>query len=276
MGMDKTKEIILPEIINTGVFDAELVYTNQKFTPDRKVSVFEIEIPIEDGGFSYIDGKEYPIRKDCIICAKPGQIRHTVLPFKCYYVHMLLDKGTLLDYIVNTPDVFKVLQRSEYVKLFTSMIAAHCSPFDGSDILVQSRILELIYRIRSETIRYNRQNTLANNIDNNLISKALSYMNNNYCSKITLEDVAGSVNLSPIYFHKLFADATGQTPYQYLLEKRLRAAKNLLFFSGRSLTDIAFECGFTSQSYFNYVFKKEVGVTPLQYKKNVYGKYPGI
>ena len=175
--MSITKEMNLPGIINMGVFDAELIFNDMKVTPPRKVTAFEIEIPVQDGGLSYINHKTYPIRKDCIICTKPGQIRHTVLP-------------------------------------------------------------------------------------------------NNYCCKNTLEDVAKSVNLSPIYFHKLFSQTTGQTPYEYLLENHLHIAKDLLLCSNKSFTEIAFECGFTSQSYFNYVFKKQVGVTPKQYKKNVYDKYP--
>ena len=274
--MNDSKEMILPKIINAGVFDAELIYPDKKVTKKRKVSVFEIEIPIQNGGLSYIDNKAYPIREDCIICAKPGQIRYTVSPFKCYYVHILLNQGTLLDYLANTPDVFKILQLSDYINLFTSMIAAHCSPFDGSNILIQSKILELIYRIYSDTQRYSKQGTLASSIDTDVISKAVSFLDNNYHSKNTLEDVAKSINLSPNYFHKVFSAATGQTPYEYLLEKRLRTAKKLLLFSDSSLTEIAFECGFTSQSYFNYVFRKEVGITPKQYKMNAYDKYPEI
>lgn len=272
--MSEIKEMILPKIINAGVFDAERIYSDRKVTKKRKVSVFEIEIPIEDGGFSYIDDVAYPICNDCIICAKPGQIRYTVLPFKCYYVHMLLNEGPLFDYLANTPHIFRTIQKSKYIDLFTSMIAAYCSPFIGNDIFIQSKVLELIYRIHSETQRYNRQGTMAPNIGIEVISNALSFFDNNYHFKNTLDDVAKSVNLSPIYFHKVFSAAIGQTPYQYLLDKRLRVAKELLLFSDRSLTEIAFECGFTSQSYFNYVFKKEVGVTPRQYKKDAYDKYP--
>ncbi len=272
--MDEVKEMVLPKIVSTGIFDAELICTSNKSTKMRKVALFEIEIPILDGGISFIDDKSYPINKNYIICAKPGQIRYTVLPYKCYFIHITLNTGVLLDYIINTSDVFRISQKAEYIRLFSSIIDTHCSPQEGADIITQSRILELIYHIYTDSQRYRNQSTIINNIDNKLISKARSFIDDNYCSKITLDDIAKSVHLSPIYFHNLFSNATGQTPYQYILEKRLSLAKHLLLFSEKPLTEIAFESGFSSQSYFNFVFKKELGVTPKQYQKNAYRRYP--
>ena len=272
--MNEEDAQVFPSIINAGIFDAGIAFHGAEVTKKRKGSVFEIEIPIGQGGVSYINNRAYPIRSDCIICAKPGQTRYTALPFKCYYLHMLPGSSRFSDYIMNTPDVFHILQKAEYVRLFTAIIAAHCSPCDGGELLIQSRIFELFYRIHMDTKRFGIGSVAANTANSGLIIKALHYLDNHYGSKSTLKDVAKYVNLSPVYFHKVFTCATGQTPYRYLLEKRLEAAKNLLFFSDLSLSEIAFECGFSSQSYFNYVFKKQVGVSPNQYKKNVYDKYP--
>ena len=84
-------EIILPEIVATGIYNLKIPSKNKMITNNRKTTMFEIEIPIESGGFSYINSNEMPIEPNMIICAKPGQVRNTRFPFKCYYIHMILN-----------------------------------------------------------------------------------------------------------------------------------------------------------------------------------------
>ena len=47
--------------------------------------MYEIELVLENGGYSYIGSGKYQIKKGCVICAKPGQIRHTDLPLEKFY-----------------------------------------------------------------------------------------------------------------------------------------------------------------------------------------------
>ena len=82
--------MILPKIVAIGIYNSDLAVKNLKVTKKRTTTMFEIELPIDRGGVSYIDEEELPITPDMIICAKPGQTRHSKLPFKCYYIHMIL------------------------------------------------------------------------------------------------------------------------------------------------------------------------------------------
>ena len=75
----------MPQIVNTGVYYATLVHKNIPSTKPRRVSMYEIELVLENGGYSYIGNGKYQIKKGCVICVKPGQIRHTDLSHKCYY-----------------------------------------------------------------------------------------------------------------------------------------------------------------------------------------------
>ena len=272
--MSDTAEIVLPKMINLGVFDAKHIYNDKKDTIARKTSLFEIEIPIADGGFSYINDQSYPIRTDQVICAKPGQIRHTRLPYKCYYVQILLAKGLLFGYLIHTPDVLKVSRKSRYIKLFTDMISAYHAQSEGNPLFIQSRLLELIYLVHFDTYLDHRKSLMADNRQGEIVLKAMEYLDSHFYDKSTLEDVARRVNLSPIYFHQLFLHATGTTPHQYILNRRIKAAKDLLLFSDKPFAEIAFSCGFASQSYFNYVFKRETNTTPRQYQKEAYDRYP--
>ena len=76
-------DIILPEIVAAGIYNSQIAVKDRAITKNRKATMFEIEIPIEEGGISYIASEERHISPDIVICAKPGQIRHTKLPFKC-------------------------------------------------------------------------------------------------------------------------------------------------------------------------------------------------
>ena len=153
---------------------------------------------------------------------------------------------------------------------FKEITEAFANPFDGSEIYLQSRLLALIYSIRSDS----RRAAVNAAAESNSVTRALAYIDGKCFENITLGEIAQHVNLSRTYFHSLFTRAVGMTPQRYILQKRLGAAKTHLLMSQKSVSDIAYESGFSSQSYFNYVFKKETGVTPGNYKKMMYNKYP--
>ena len=69
--------------------------------------------------------------------------------------------------------------------------------------------------------------------------------------------------------HKLFTEYYGITPSDYILKIRISAAKQLLITKDDSIARIAADCGFSSQSYFNYSFKKQTGLSPLKYRKKM-------
>ena len=85
--------------------------------------------------------------------------------------------------------------------------------------------------------------------------------------------MAAAVNLSPTYFHTLFKTATGISPHDYLIRRRIEAAKELLRDSSVPLSRIAENCGFTNQQHFAKIFKKQTGLTPGRYRKNSGNNY---
>jgi hypothetical protein len=85
------KDIVLPKIVSTGIFNAQHLIKTSSLTKTRKTVMFEIELPISEGGISYIDGSSHPITENLVICAKPGQTRHSRLPFMCYFLHIIVN-----------------------------------------------------------------------------------------------------------------------------------------------------------------------------------------
>ena len=100
-----------------------------------------------------------------------------------------------------------------------------------------------------------------------LISKAVSYIKTNYMRKLTLNEVAEYVFLSPSYFSKIFKEEMNYYFNDYLNLVRVEKSKTLLLTERISLVDIAASIGFYDQSYFNKVFKKITGVTPKKFKE---------
>ena len=79
------------------------------------------------------------------------------------------------------------------------------------------------------------------------------------------EAVAAHVGLHPTYFGEVFKKETSVHYSEYLAELRIEKAKELLHTTQKNVAEIAYETGFSSQSYFCTVFKRKTGLTPKQY-----------
>ena len=263
----------LIDIVSAGIYNSDVVIRNKSVTETKKrpVSMFEIEIPVEDGGISYINSYITKIESDLIICAKPGQIRHTKLPFKCYYIHMIPKSNELYNILMNIPDYIKTDKKEEYVNLFKNICKYSDSKLEDSELMLGSLILRLTYMLLKESRKTRlKSNTKYNNYP--VIEKVIKYIKENLTEDLSLKTVSAYAGFSHIHFHNFFKKATGLTLREYVEEQRLKRAVNMLVSTSATLTEIAHECGFSSQSYFSYAFKKRMGCTPGEYvHKNIVG-----
>jgi AraC-like DNA-binding protein len=102
----------------------------------------------------------------------------------------------------------------------------------------------------------------------------MSYIRKNFTEKITLEEVAAEVSLSPTYFSRIFKEEAGQSFKSFLNNLRITEAKNMLRETDITLIEIASQVGFEDQSYFSRVFRNIVGVSPGRYRRTAYGRLP--
>lgn len=98
------------------------------------------------------------------------------------------------------------------------------------------------------------------------IDQALSFIHLHLTEKITVQDIAENVGYSESYFSQIFAEATGTTPYKFVMHCRLEHAQQLLQTTSMSIQEIAARTGFNSIANFCYAFKKDVGCTPKQFR----------
>ena len=262
----------LPEILSIGIYDSNIALRSGTITKNRRISKFEIELPIENGGTSYINGEEMQIEENMVICAKPTQIRHTKLPYKCYFLYLILEEGYLYDSLFKLPSFIKTDKYENYKKIFERLYSHYTYGIETDEIILQSLVLELIHNL----VKDSKSSAMRENIKESnykAVSKAIKYIKNNLTNDLSLESVANFVGFSPIHFHNVFKASTERTLREYVEEQRIRKAENMLLTTDFTLAEIAYECGFSSQSYFNYAFKRKTGKTPRAYAKEAFERY---
>lgn len=102
--------------------------------------------------------------------------------------------------------------------------------------------------------------------DEPLLGRIDFYIDEHLSEPLTLEELAGQIQLDKYQLIRRFRNETNTTPWQYLITKRIDKACELLE-GGMSSSQVAQETGFYDQSHLNRVFKKEMGITPKKYQE---------
>lgn len=146
------------------------------------------------------------------------------------------------------------------------------NPQRGSDLIIR-RLIEciLIHVLR------NPDYSIKEHSDQDLtqeIQKIQAFIRQHYADKVSLEDLAQLIQLNKFKLIRLFKQATGLSPIDYLIHVRIEEAKNLLLASSLSVADISESVGFHSPSHFSKAFKSLNHMTPSDYRKQAAEKHP--
>jgi AraC family transcriptional regulator len=98
------------------------------------------------------------------------------------------------------------------------------------------------------------------------LRRAMEFMNERLTTDLHLDEIAEELEISPFHFARAFRGSTGQTPHQYLLDRRMDEAKALLKHSMEPVGEIAVRCGFNSPVNFTRAFRERVGCTPTEWR----------
>ena len=96
---------------------------------------------------------------------------------------------------------------------------------------------------------------------------AIQFIADHAHESVGIDDVSSAVGLSRPSLTKRFRSETGKSVTEYITETKIRDAKRLLRYSDKSFGEIASTLAFSSQAYFQTVFKKETGLTPGEYRR---------
>lgn len=227
----------------------------------------------------FIDDSIYTINKGDIVVIPEGTIHRTT--YNNEKVHERMDCKFSRAYIDDIPEA-----KAEFLRLFKDspvlpLHSAHReyverilnnirSEYENPDEFSEENARALIHQLVICLIRLKKmQDTnVESDLTDSLMQEAARYIRSNFSSPLTLEAVAGHINISPTYFSKKFKAATGFGYREYLVNVRLQEAARLLLETGLSITEIALKCGFNDSNYFGDVFRKAKGISPMNYRKN--------
>ncbi|MBE6354654.1 helix-turn-helix domain-containing protein [Treponema sp.] len=133
----------------------------------------------------------------------------------------------------------------------------HCSSEEG---------IHQIHKEMTEAYVKRMQQQKTRKVYSKPISLCIDYIYDNLHSKISLDELSEVSSLSTSYLSKLFHSEVGITIAQYITNKKIEAAKNLLIYTDNTPVDISNYLSFSSESHFISVFKKITGLTPKKFR----------
>ena len=145
------------------------------------------------------------------------------------------------------------------------------NPLYASQQLVENNIEKLlIHLVRNETNQNESIKFVMDSVEkeHNLVDDILTLLNTHLYSRITLEYISQQTYYSKAYLNNIFNKHLGTSIMHYYNALKIKEAKKLLR-DEQSSASIAFQLGFESPTYFTKVFKKQTGMTPSAYKKQI-------
>lgn len=133
-------------------------------------------------------------------------------------------------------------------------------------LMIESICTQIVFQLIRD-LNAEAGNKSAISKDNKYISMAIQFMEEYYSSNISINDICGLIYLSPCHFKRVFKDYTGQTPYKYLMGIRIEKAKEFLKKNESSMEEVARLCGFVNSGHFSTVFKRNVNMSPTEFRK---------
>ena len=226
-----------------------------------------------------LDGEEFYAKEGDIIIVT-DRVCHSGKPENCVYdclvfnMHKFLLNSSFsskVERILNHKRIInKVMPREnkEIVDVCTTIFDAMEKGETGYEFIVRGALYQLIGLIlKYHLYSSQKSNTARDSAQQTSFKNAISFIEQNYSSKIRLNDIAKSAGMTPKYFCSFFFGITGKTPIEYVNFYRIERACEQLIFTDYQITEIAYNCGFNDVSYFTKTFKKITGNTPYSYRK---------
>lgn len=134
-----------------------------------------------------------------------------------------------------------------------------------TDLLIESYARTMLVQIFRRGRQAVFQKTMGG-ISPSALNRVMEKINSDPSAELTLSELAEIAGLSIPHFCRAFKQSVGRPPHAFVVQRRIEMAKSYLQFSGMSITEIAYLCGFSNSSHFSNSFSREVGVTPQSFR----------
>lgn len=265
----------IPELL----FAGQVLDERSFYGPPQIHDYCEIIYIVEGTGEFNIGGKTYELHQGDVAIYNPGvpheERSRTTDSFKIVYcgvdnLHIEgVPQGMLLP-----PHVEPVIPCEKYalkVESYLSEILQECeSQVLGYDTLTSNLLMSLItviYRIVDVKFQFQTYKGI-----NEIALRTKQFIDKNYTQSISLKDIADTLYVSPHYLSHLFKKELGDSPFNYLISRRIEEAKRLLGHTDLPVHEVASQVGYGNEKYFSMLFKKVSGMTPSSYRDSERGR----
>ena len=260
------------------VFDANRHFAVQY--PHRH-DFFEVLYLLRGSGFHVIDGKKYEIQPPCVFFMSPGQA-HKIEFSKDIegYIFIFTPEFYLLNHsnqnrIIEFPFFFTIrqdnpplqLENKDDILFLESLFRKGIKEAQKSNDFtmdIQRSLLDLILTT-SASLYSNNENILKGK-GSFVVKKFYQLVEENYQKNLSVAQYADIMALTPNHLTQTVNQLTGKTSSQIIKSKQVLEIKRLLVHTNLSITEIAHRLNFNDQSYFAKFFKRETGISPIQYR----------
>lgn len=104
-----------------------------------------------------------------------------------------------------------------------------------------------------------------------LVKQAIAFIQQHYSEPLSRQEIAGTLNVSKDYLGRIFHQELGLSPWEYLIRYRVLRAKELLWTTSATITEVARQVGFDNAAYFSHIFQRETGYSPRAFRQQMTG-----
>ncbi|QHV99131.1 AraC family transcriptional regulator [Spirosoma endbachense] len=139
----------------------------------------------------------------------------------------------------------------------------------AKEVFANLVLQELVVRLMQTQARTLLLSTETNVANVNRLAHIAQYINKNLGRNLPIKELADEACMSEPNFYRTFRQTFGMTPVDFINQQRIALASKLLRTTNRYLADISIDCGFNNLTYFMKLFRREMGLSPAQYRKQV-------
>lgn len=242
-------------------------YCDKNYKVSRETfDSFLIMYIVKGDGILTVNNKSRAIKENDVMlvnCYEPHKYE-TDTYFETLWMHF--NSKVILDYFNLIKQDATNIVFSGVSSLIPTYLESIVNLFKEGQLINEALISCKIERILAELFNLSNGNYNNTSSNQNLVHDSIAYIKDNFRNKLSLENIASNISLSPFHFSRIFKKETGYSPYEYLIIIRLDHAKTLLKTTNMLIKEIAFECGFNSESNFVIAFKKHTKMSPKQFR----------
>ena len=240
---------------------------------------------LQGTGFIKVEGRHYDLNPGDVALLAPTELYHFFISSKEYHERLVLhiDPAIVKGFPVQPRSLFapftdreagegnripaKQAQDSGIHSCLDCLFELVKTPTPTNDLLSICKTVELLTLLGRCTVSVEEDGTQSAQ-SNPLVDRILDYLNRQFQEEITLNSVASEFNVTPSYLSHLFKAYTGMSPWNYVVLRRLHTFNELLP-AAQSVEEACYQAGFQNYSNFFRLYKKHMGMTPIEYKKKV-------